>query len=293
MAREMYMVRTSLLLIFAIIAGCGQKSGDEGHVDSESKTVASDAAPSRDSQDNGATSSKNLFFVGKWATEAANCGDASWTITESELQTPGEVTCQFHDVTGTERGTDVNATCWAEGPPREWTLHFAYAESARALLIENAPFDDIGLIRCDDAPVPDEEASPAAYPANEEARVAKRPSDAAKVLSRYYELANAGRFEEASELWTASERTRALKSLETSGEYPSRDVRIGAPGRVEGAAGSLYVTIPIQIYAEANAGENRRWDGEATLRRSNDVPGATPEQREWRIVRIDLEPTTG
>ena len=38
------------------------------------------------------------------------------------------------------------------------------------------------------------------------------------------------------------------------------------------------------------AGAEARWRGEATLRRSNDVPGATAEQRAWRIERIELRP---
>jgi hypothetical protein len=30
--------------------------------------------------------------------------------------------------------------------------------------------------------------------------------------------------------------------------------------------------------------------GKAVLRRVNDVPGSTPEQRRWRIERIELKP---
>jgi hypothetical protein len=224
------------------------------------------------------------FFVGRWASEEANCRAASWVITTKELQTPGEVTCRFQRVTRTERGADVEATCYAEGPPEQWTLKFAYAQSARALLIENAPFADIGLVRCDESAVAsaDDEVS------------AKGPRGAADVLRNYYELLAAERFENASLLWMPNERASAMQSSEQNvAQYERYDVEIGEPGRIEGAAGSLYISIPVRIQATRKTGEDVHLSGEATLRRSNDVPGATPEQLSWRIVRIELQPSNG
>ena len=65
----------------------------------------------------------------------------------------------------------------------------------------------------------------------------------------------------------------------------------GAPGAIEGAAGSLYVTVPVQIYARQKSGEELHQLGKATLRRVNDVPGSTAAQRAWHIYRIDLKAT--
>lgn len=56
-------------------------------------------------------------------------------------------------------------------------------------------------------------------------------------------------------------------------------------GRMEGAAGSLYYTVPVTI---VDAG--RTMSGEIVMRRANDVPGATKEQLRWHIESTTLEP---
>jgi hypothetical protein len=75
--------------------------------------------------------------------------------------------------------------------------------------------------------------------------------------------------------------------------YDSYRALTGAPGPIEGAAGSLFVTVPVQVNAQKRSREKVRLVGEVTLRRVNDVPGSTPEQRSWRIFRIDLRPESG
>ena len=64
-------------------------------------------------------------------------------------------------------------------------------------------------------------------------------------------------------------------------------VSTGEPGRVEGAAGSRYVTIPVAVEAVQADGSVRHYDGSYTLRRAV-VDGATAEQRQWRISDADL-----
>jgi hypothetical protein len=269
------MNRAPLTVALILLVSCGQQSEQRVQTPSPppsaSEVARSDSATAADAQ-------SQPFFVGRWASEEANCRDASWVITAEELRTPGEVTCRFQRVTRTAPGFDAEATCFAEGPPKQWTLKFAYAESARALLIENAPFNDIGLVRCDDPEnVPEAEAA-----------AAKGPQGAAAVLRSYYELLTAERFEDASQLWTPSERANAVRSSEqVAAQYERYDVEIGEPGRMEGAAGSLYISVPVRIRATRKGGEDLSLSGDATLRRVNDVPGATPEQLSWRIVRIE------
>lgn len=60
-------------------------------------------------------------------------------------------------------------------------------------------------------------------------------------------------------------------------------VTIGT-GQQEGAAGSLYYTAPITI-----ADGSRSVTGEITMRRVNDVDGATPEQLRWHIESSTLK----
>lgn len=59
-------------------------------------------------------------------------------------------------------------------------------------------------------------------------------------------------------------------------------------GRVEGAAGSLYYEVPATITARAEDGSTARWQGPVTLRRVNDVPGASAEQLRWHIESAEL-----
>ena len=60
-------------------------------------------------------------------------------------------------------------------------------------------------------------------------------------------------------------------------------------GSMEGAAGSSYYTAPVIITASGEAGRPVRIEGEAVLRRVNDVPGATPEQLRWHFDKLTLD----
>lgn len=66
-----------------------------------------------------------------------------------------------------------------------------------------------------------------------------------------------------------------------------REVTVGfGDTEVEGAAGSLYYVVPVWLTGNGPEGNVRR-DGTITLRRVNDVPGSTAEQRRWRIERLE------
>jgi hypothetical protein len=64
-------------------------------------------------------------------------------------------------------------------------------------------------------------------------------------------------------------------------------LEIGNLGEPEGAAGSIYVTMPVIYYGDAKDGQPFRRSAEVILRRVNDVPGSTEAQRRWHIERID------
>jgi hypothetical protein len=63
-------------------------------------------------------------------------------------------------------------------------------------------------------------------------------------------------------------------------------VTIGA-GQQEGAAGSSYYTAPVRVEAGA-----RTLAGAVTLRRVNDVPGASAEQLRWHLDQSTRAPWT-
>jgi hypothetical protein len=115
-------------------------------------------------------------------------------------------------------------------------------------------------------------------------------------VQTYYALVGESRYDEAWHLWTQSGEGSGMTTeafAASFAQYASYNANIGSPGVIEGAAGSLYVTVPVQIYARKKSGEEVHQLGEATLRRVNDVPGSTAEQRAWHIYRIDLKATAG
>lgn len=72
--------------------------------------------------------------------------------------------------------------------------------------------------------------------------------------------------------------------------YSSYAVELGEPGRMEGAAGSIYIEIPARVTATLDSGETQRLGGTVVLRRVNGVPGSTAEQRRWHVENVDLKP---
>lgn len=128
--------------------------------------------------------------------------------------------------------------------------------------------------------------TPTAPPAGAEPGAA----DAAAVVRSYYAAINAGQYPRAYALWSDGGRASGQTGAQFAGGF-SDTARVtastGAPGRVEGAAGSRYVTVPVAVEAIQDDGTIRHYDGTYTLRRAV-VDGATAEQRQWRISDADL-----
>jgi membrane-bound inhibitor of C-type lysozyme len=114
---------------------------------------------------------------------------------------------------------------------------------------------------------------------------------AAQVVQTYYAFLESGRHAEAWRLWSEGAADRAPDAgafARQFDRYAEYHAQIGAPGEIEGAAGSLYVEVPVVIYGRLKTGAEVHQSGKATLRRVNDVPGATAEQRRWRIDHVAL-----
>lgn len=72
-------------------------------------------------------------------------------------------------------------------------------------------------------------------------------------------------------------------------KYKIIDMTIGK-GEQEGAAGSLYYEAPVTVTGLRRDGKPYNLSGSITLRRVNDVDGATPEQLRWHIQSSTLKP---
>lgn len=118
------------------------------------------------------------------------------------------------------------------------------------------------------------------------------PQGAADVVQTYFALIGEKAYDRAFALWSddgaASGRTQAQFAAGFD-DYLQYGAQVGAPGQPEGAAGSSYISVPVQIYGRRKSGEPFHQRGDAQLRRVNDVPGSTPTQRLWRIARLDLK----
>lgn len=136
------------------------------------------------------------------------------------------------------------------------------------------------------APVQPAHPAEAREPTREPVTDTKREG-AREVLQRYFGLVISGKDAAAAGLWRDGGQARAFAAeLERYGAF---ETNIAAP-RVSGAAGSLYADISLQLLRRTPAGLDNLADGNAVLRRTNDVPGSTAEQRQWRIERITLQP---
>lgn len=119
------------------------------------------------------------------------------------------------------------------------------------------------------------------------------PQEAVAVVRDYYAAINGGAFARAYALWADGGRASGQSPQQFADGFTETmgvSVQIGAPGAVEGAAGSRFIEIPVSLIAGQREGGERRFEGTYTLRRAM-VDGATPEQRAWRITSATLRET--
>lgn len=119
------------------------------------------------------------------------------------------------------------------------------------------------------------------------------PQGAGQVLQSYGALLEQRKFAAARRLWGDNGRASGLTEIEfieTYSKYSEIHAEVGRPGDAEGAAGSIYTEVPVRLYGKLKSGGPVNLVGTMTLRRVNDVPGSTAEQRRWHIASSDLKP---
>ncbi|WIW87855.1 hypothetical protein K3M67_12905 [Sphingobium sp. V4] len=113
---------------------------------------------------------------------------------------------------------------------------------------------------------------------------------AAQVVQGYYGLLEEKRFEDAQDLWNPGSAIGGQDDAHFEARFRGFGeihANVGAPSETEGAAGSVHVTVPVQVYGRIAAnGKPFHMLRQVTLRRVNDVPGSTEEQRRWHIESI-------
>lgn len=119
-------------------------------------------------------------------------------------------------------------------------------------------------------------------------------TSAVQVVRDYYAAIASRDFERAYRYWGESgPPNQSLKDFaEGFRQTASVEVTTGTPSRVEPAAGSRYVTVPVRVVATLKSGARQHFRGSYTLRRSV-VDGATESQRSWHLDRAALHTTGG
>jgi hypothetical protein len=117
---------------------------------------------------------------------------------------------------------------------------------------------------------------------------------AGQVAQRYGGLLEQRKFAEARKLWGQDGQASGLSESQFAAAYDKYATirsEVGKPSDMEGAAGSVYITVPFRLYGTLKSGGSFNMTGPLTLRRVNDVPGSTEAQRRWHIEKSDLKPS--
>ena len=114
---------------------------------------------------------------------------------------------------------------------------------------------------------------------------------AVQVIRDYYRAINRRDYQRAYSIWEGN-GAASHQSFEQFkrgfANTASTAVAVGEPGRLEGAAGSVYIDIPVTVTAVTNNGTRQRFRGSYVLRRVNSVPGSTPQQRRWHLYSAHI-----
>jgi hypothetical protein len=113
----------------------------------------------------------------------------------------------------------------------------------------------------------------------------KSAEAAGQVVQHYGALIEQRRWSESESLWGSADAA-AQFDRQLRGDLAVH-LEIGDLGEPEGAAGSIYVTMPVVFTSTGGPGGPVRQKAVVTLRRVNDVPGSTEAERRWHIERID------
>jgi hypothetical protein len=149
------------------------------------------------------------------------------------------------------------------------------------------PTDD--MASATDAPAP--AATPSAD-GNADMTIDDTAQGAAAVIRHYYADLDRGDFRAAYARWgnDGEDSRQSFADFKRGfAETASTSVEIDGRGEGGGAAGSIYIDIPVTVHATLKDGTRQLFTGHYTLRRVNDVPGSTQAQRRWRLYSADLK----
>lgn len=112
------------------------------------------------------------------------------------------------------------------------------------------------------------------------------PKAAAQLVEQYGDLLEQRRFSEALRLW-GDNGPSEVAFIAGSAKYATIRASVGAPGDAEGAAGSVYVDVPLTLSGTLKTGGAFKLAGPTTLRRTNNVPDRPPSSAAGTFMRAN------
>lgn len=134
---------------------------------------------------------------------------------------------------------------------------------------------------------------PAAAPAEATYAIADNEpaaQEAIGLVRDYYAAINARNYAQAFALWSDGGRATGQSPQQFADGFARTNgvsVEVMAPGRIDAAAGSRTIEVPVALSTTQEDGSQRKYVGVYTLRRAV-VDDASAEQRAWRIASADL-----
>lgn len=118
----------------------------------------------------------------------------------------------------------------------------------------------------------------------------KSPAAAADVVRRYYSAINARDFSTAWQMWGDDGRPGQTYAAFAAGFEHTRatSVTIGKLEPGDAGMGSIYQPVAVTVDATLDDGTQQRFVGSYTVRRVNDVDGATANQLRWHLGSAEL-----
>ena len=114
---------------------------------------------------------------------------------------------------------------------------------------------------------------------------------AVQVIRNYYSAIDRRDYQQAYSAWDrdGAASHQSFKQFKQGFAHTASVAgEVGEPGKLDGAAGSTFIEIPVTVAAVTKNGTRQRFRGSYVLRRVNDVPGSTAEQRRWHLYSAHI-----
>lgn len=116
-------------------------------------------------------------------------------------------------------------------------------------------------------------------------------AEARQVVVDYYAAIDARDYRKAYDLWSENGTASGQSFEHFSGGYAnteSVDATVGDATDEEGAAGSRYINVPVELQSKQYNGTTRSYKGRFTLR-AVVADGATEVQRRWHLASAEMQ----